>query len=306
MKKDNMFQEIGNAKTVKEVENLQKQLNEMCERRKEEIAVDAYSDELSKKQFGYIKEGFENLSGVLFGNKETRKYIKRYVNCIKENKDLAKMHMLYECVRKADKEDDIQNYLNEAVSMIGEIDRPNFKKGVKKLGVIFAEAYKAVGKADGNIEMNADRIDESVEYIAFKKKTPSNLAEYNKCIRNIKEYVEKNNVSVVRQNKNIDEVADKLIDEFNQKYATELGNGGVEAIKEIAVGGSLNQETFDKCKNECIARISDAKTLYETKGDTESVEKLSVVLEKVNKKTYNPESAGEDIKNLIDLKNCID
>ena len=30
MKKDNMFQEIGNAKTVKEVENLQKQLNEIC------------------------------------------------------------------------------------------------------------------------------------------------------------------------------------------------------------------------------------------------------------------------------------
>lgn len=301
-----MFQEIANAKTVKEIENLTKQLNEMCEKRREEIIVENYSNELANKQFGYIKEGFENLSGVLFENKDTRKYIKRYVNCIKENKDLSKMHMLYECVRKADKEDDMQSYLSEAVSMIGEIDRPNFKKGVKKLGAIFAEAYRAVGKTDGEIEVNGDRIDEAVEYIAFKKKTPSNLSDYNKCVRAIKEHVQHYNTSSAFGKKNIDEVAGNLIDEFNQKYANELGNNGVAAIKEIAVGGTLNQETFEKCKNECVERISNAKALYESKGEKDSVEKLEMVLEKVTLKEYNPETVNEDIKNLIDLKNCID
>jgi len=60
---------------------------------------------------------------------------------------------------------------------------------------------------------------------------------------------------------------------------------------------------FEKYKNQCIDKINETKEKYAADGDMNSVKKLSNVVEQVSVKSYNLDTLGNDICNLIELKN---
>ena len=172
---------INDIKTLKEIKAI-------CDSQIVNLISEEKAKALSEKPFGFIKESFENISGDLYENKG-QKYLQRYVKCIKENEDLSKVHAFYECVRKADKNGDITAYLNEAISLIGQPNKANYKTGLKKLGGVFCEVYKKYEDvAEKSLSTHKDELDESMEYVIFNKKTPKNLAEYNYCLNASRDY----------------------------------------------------------------------------------------------------------------------
>ena len=99
----NIYQEIKNLKTLKEIEDFRNSIDEAINEQVENINANNFISSLKDKDFGYIKENFENLSNDLFKTKKGRNIINNYINCIKTSQPLTKMHQIYECIRKADK-----------------------------------------------------------------------------------------------------------------------------------------------------------------------------------------------------------
>ena len=103
---------INSFKTIEEVENYRAEINESCDKRAEFIELCSKANELSEKPFGYIKESFESLSPELFKSSVGKSILNRYSKMIRENKNLHALHTIYENIRKANKESDIDFFVN--------------------------------------------------------------------------------------------------------------------------------------------------------------------------------------------------
>ena len=69
----------------------------------------------------------------------------------------------------------------------------------------------------------------------------------------------------------------------------------------------LNVETFfNKYKEACKSKITEAKKDFESKGDKASSDRLGVVLEQIASKNYVLDTVGEDICSLIELSNIFE
>lgn len=301
----NIYQEIKNLKTLKEVDEFRNSVDEAINEQIESINASNFISSLKDKNFGYIKENFENLSNELFKTKKGRSIINNYVSCVKTNQPLLKMHQIYECIRKADKDSDVDSYLNEAISLIGGVDKKNYADSMCKLVNVFTEAYNELLKNTSNEDLqmmfeNKDNFYNSVDFVMFNKKTPKNLAEYNARLSTIKKQISEGAGYKVTESKNIDQMVDELMENFNKKYASLLENGVVELVKEMFVNED-KETVFNKYKEQCINKLNETKKGFEEKGDNESTERLGHIIEKINRKSYNPDTVNNDVYNLIEI-----
>ena len=299
---------INSFKTIKEVEDYRSKINEECNERINFIKMVQKADSLSNSTFGYIKECFESLSPELFATKKGKSILNKYTNAIKESNNLSTMHSICEAIRKSGKGTDSSFVINKILeSNQNGIDRVSLKKEIKSLGMILAEGYLYLGeKANNLLPEENNKLYSAIGYITENKSNLKNIAEYTNALEVIKENIEnKEKETNVFESRNLDELANDLLEEFNKKYTETLSEEEAKVLKEIA-SSENREEIFEKYKSLCAESILVAKKSFEEKGDENSSKRLSSVLEQVNSKKYSLDTVGEDICNLIELSNIFE
>ena len=299
---------INSFKTIKEVEDYRSKINEECNERINFIKMVQKADSLSNSTFGYIKECFESLSPELFASKKGKSILNKYTTAIKESNNLSTMHSICEAIRKSGKGTDTAFVINKILeSNQTGIDRVNLKKEIKSLGMILAEGYLYIGeKANDLLPKENKKLYSAIGYITENKSNLKNIAEYTNALDVIKENIEnKEKETPIFESRNLDDLANELLEEFNKKYSESLNEEEAKALKEIA-SGENREQIFEKYRSLCAESILAAKKSFDEKGDENSSKRLSSVLEQVNNKKYSLDTIGEDICNLIELSNIFE
>lgn len=291
---------INTFKTINEVEKYREEINEMCDKRVKFITLCVEAKNLSDKSFGFIKESFEAISPELFKTSEGKKIMNKYTKTIKESKNLSSLHTIYENIRKAGKDMDVDFFVNNIANTKWEINKTTLKEDTQKLGRILSEAYLCVGNENTVLPKENKSLSMAVEYIAENKKTNKNIAEYSNAVKIIKESVIANEKTSNFFEAPNSIVSEEMIKEFNEKYANVFTESEIKVLKEISC--SNDKETiFNKYKEICSNKISEAKRNFDAKGDKSSSERLQVVLEQITSKSFVPETIGTDICSLMEL-----
>lgn len=299
---------INSFKTISEVENYRDTILEACKSRIDYLQTLTKAANLSEKNFGYIKECFEAMSPELFNLKEGKQILNKYTKTIKENKNLSSLHKIYETIRKAGKDTDVDFLMKSLPETKWDIDKKTVNEDVKKLGKILAEGYIMLGqeKADSILPKENTYLYKAVNYIAENQISKTNLLECSDAIKIIKSNIlQKDGIKNVFESKDLDELANELLEEFNKKYSDSLSAEETNVLKEIA-SSEDRESIFNKYKASCIEKITEAKIKFEKNGDSNSSNRLASVMEQVNNKAYNLETIGEDVCNLIELSNIFE
>ena len=298
---------INDFKTIEEVENYRKEINEACDKRADFITLCEKADKLSHKPFGYIKDCFEAIAPELFESKEGKKIMSNYSKTIRENKNLSALHNLYENIRKSGKDMDIDFFANNIANTNWNVDKKTLSEDTFKVGRILAEGYLHLGKSAEDLFPSENTVLESaVSYIAENKKTNKNIAEYSNAIKVIKENISsKESEENVFESTDLDALAKSLLQEFNRKYSSELTEEEANALREVS-SSENKEDVFNKYKNACQNKLSEYKQDFEEKGDKSSSERMTAILEQVSNKTYSLENLGNDICGFIELKNIFE
>ena len=293
---------INTLMTINDVEAYRKSLNEACDRRKEFISACVKASDMANKSFGFIKESFEAISPELFKTDYGKNIMNRYTSTIKEDKNLSSLHSLYENIRKAGSESDINFFINSIAAENWGVDKKTVTESCKKLGRILAEGYLSIEDKTSVVipEENID-LSNAVYFIAENKKSSKNIADYSNAVSIVREFVEKSNTpNTIRESKDIDKMANTLLEEFNKKYSTELTASEISALKELAE--STDRESiFEKYKNDCSTKLSEAKKKFEEEKNSAAVDRINSIMEQVSNKEFVLESVGNDICGMIKL-----
>ena len=304
MKKDNI---INTFKTIKEVEDYRASVNEMCDNRREFITLCEQANAISTKSFGFIKEAFEAISPELFKTNEGKKIMNKYTKMIKENKNLSSLHSIHENIRKAGSNTDIEFFVKNLTEANWNVDTKTLEEDTKKLGRVLAEGYLLVGKvAENMLPTEKPSLDKAATFIAESKKRSNNLSEYSDAVKVIKDHIKSNGETKnIFESVDLDNMAQKLIKEFNLKYTDKLTIEEANALKEIS-SSEDRESVFNKYKEVCAAKITEAKKNFEANGDKASSDRLGVVLEQISSKSFTLDTVGSDICSLIELSNIFE
>lgn len=298
---------VNTLNTIQEVESYRNMINEMCDKRHKFIVLCEEAKELSTKSFGFIKESFEALSPILFKSSEGKKLMNKYTKMIKENKNLSSLHTINENIRKAGSETDIDFFVNSLMVVEWGVNPSTLKEDTKKLGRVLSEAYLLVGEeAKSLIPTENVSLSNAVNFIAESKKGTKNISEYSDAARIIKEHIKSKDAKKnVFESVDLDALAKRLIEDFNVKYSDKLTVEEANALKEIS-SSEDRESVFNKYKEVCKSKITEAKKNFESKGDKASSDRLGVVLEQIASKSYVLDTVGADICSLIELSNIFE
>ena len=293
-----IFDKVG---SVEQLNDIKKKIDEsFCERKQVLDRVDK-ARSLGDKSLWFIKESFEAISPMLYSTDEGRSLISKYIGVVRNDNDYQRVYSLYESVRKSGKDCDIDYFVNETVNYDWKVSSSKLNEMRKKLGSLLSIGYVLVGdKADTVISEDNSRLDKAISFIAENRKSHKNISEYGAAVKVIKEFVENNEASSNRfSGTDIDGLAKKMIDEFNEKYS-DLTEEEIELIREMA--SSDDQErVFEKYKKVCANKLDEQKRKFTDEGDKDSAEKICEMKEKLMKKSYKADTVNEDIVNLIEM-----
>lgn len=298
---------INSFKTVSEVEAYKKSIIEECNSRIEFINMVKKADDLSNKSFGYIKECFEALSPELFNTNGGKTILNKYLSTVNGNKNLLILRSICEAIRKGGKESNYPFFMNKILEATGKIDRSSLKEDVKSLGLVLAEGYSYIGKKAEKLLPSEDKkLYAAIDYITENVANLNHMTEYANAMMIIEEHLKsKDSVANIFESKKLEDLASELLEEFNKKYSDTLSEDEAKVLKEIA--SSENRENvFNKYKESCIEKISEAKKKFDATGDGGSSKRLENVIEQVNNKKFNLDTIGEDVCNLIELSNIFE
>lgn len=298
---------INTLNTIQEVESYRNMINEMCDNRRKFIVLCEEAKELSTKSFGFIKESFEALSPILFKSSEGKKLMNKYTKMIKENKNLSSLHTINENIRKAGSETDIDFFVNSLMVVEWGVNPSTLKEDTKKLGRVLSEAYLLVGEEAKSLIPNENvSLSNAVNFIAESKKGTKNISEYSDAARIIKEHIKSKDAKKnVFETVDLDALVKRLVEDFNVKYSDKLTIEEANALKEIS-SSKDRESVFNKYKEVCKSKITEAKKNFESKGDKASSDRLGVVLEQITSKSYVLDTVGADICSLIELTNIFE
>lgn len=298
---------VNTLNTIQEVESYRNMINEMCDNRHKFIVLCEEAKELSTKSFGFIKESFEALSPILFKSSEGKKLMNKYTKMIKENKNLSSLHTINENIRKAGSETDIDFFVNSLMVVEWGVNPSTLKEDTKKLGRVLSEAYLLVGEEAKSLIPNENvSLSNAVNFIAESKKGTKNIFEYSDAARIIKEHIKSKDAKKnVFESVDLDALAKRLVEDFNVKYGDKLTIEEANALREIS-SSEDRESVFNKYKEVCKSKITEAKKNFESKGDKASSDRLGVVLEQIASKSYVLDTVGADICSLIELSNIFE
>lgn len=300
---------IDTFKTIREVENYRRAMNEACDKRINYISLCETANAASEKPFGYIKEAFETISPILFKSTEGKRIMNKYTDTIKESWNLSSLHHLYETIRKAGKNSDMDFLMDSIANEDWRIDSRTVAEDTKKLGRVLAEGIICAGlEGKSLLPEEKKSLDLSIMYIAENRKSHKNLAEYSNAMKVIRESVmdNENGVNIFEdRDVDLDKTVHDLCEDFNRKYnADNLSEPEIKVLKSL-LNSEDREKIFNEYKGKCIDEINEAKKSFESKGDKMSSDRLATVMEQVNGKVYNPDTVGDDVYSLIQLSNIL-
>ena len=244
------------------------------------------ANDLSNKPFGYLKECFEYMAPSLYEYKEGKKILKSYINTIRENKNLKELHKIYENIRKASKDGDLDFFIENFVGYNSE-----------------AFLYESFNNNELSLPEEKVNVNYAIDYVCENKLNGSNITNYSAAIKIIKEEIEKHDSSNIF-NKTAKKDNNTVVKEFNEKY-NNLDEAEKKVVSEI-VNNANPEAIFESYKNKCKEKIEEKKEEFVKQNDTNSVSRLESILEQINKKKYSEESLVEDITNIIDITNIFE
>ena len=297
-----ILDKINSIKTQSELNEFKNIVNEAFEKRANFISLCEVADNASKKSFGYIKEAFETISPTLFNIKGGRPLIYKYMQTIKENNNLTKLHGLHETVRKANGDTDIDFLTENIINTNWGVDKKTLKEDVCNLGKVLAEGILLIGddaKELVSISENV-KLNKALSFIAENQKTNRNLTKYSDAVKIISEHIANNPKQNVFEKTDIDTYANNLLEAFNKKYTSDLTEDDWKVLKEINQYKD-KEEVFNKFKQECVNKLTEAEKKYKNEGANEEQQKVCAVLEKINKKTFVLENITADICGFAEI-----
>ena len=251
---------IDEFKTLVELEEFRKEINEACDRRAEYIKLCESAFNLTEKNFGYIKESFENLASELFKTTTGKKLINKYKNTIKENKNLSSLHSIYENVRKANVDTDINFFADTLSNTDWNIDRKTIKEDVKSLGMVLAEAYLYLGdNADLKSVCENKKLYEAIEFVAANKKSAKNITEYSNAIKLIKEDVSSRKV-LSEEERTFKDKKDACLNGLKEaiENSDDESKGRLSAVMEQLSKKAYSKDTFE----DDMQKLSEIEQLF--------------------------------------------
>lgn len=301
--------DIQSINTINELEKYRNEINEAIDKRKEFITLCEIADNASKKSFGYIKESFENIAPALFKTSVGKSILNKYTKAIKGNKNLQCLHSLYENIRKTSKDSNLDFFINTISNENWCVNKKTINEDVLSLGKILAEGILLSGLKPeyfiGENRINENKeLDLVVKYISENKKTHKNIAEYSDATQIIKEHMKNNKSGNFIQEQKVNDLDEIVIDEifnYSNKYNKLLSEEESKIVYEIN-NASNKEELFNSYKNNCLEQLSEARNNFSEKGDTDSLNRLNSVIDKVSKKTFISENIITDLCGFMDLK----
>lgn len=306
MKKALMAYRDGN---FEEGELLRQKSNELFDLGKDEIENtqnninNVYGE---NKNFGIIHKIFENNSPELYKTKDGRKVIASYIKTIKEDKNLLSQFQLYNTLCHVHDLSDSERFVNEALSMIPNMNLDDVLKSNQKLIDIIQK-----NRLNENVEIDdsTENLFESIEFVLTNKKTFKTLASYVNATSNITTFINenKNKSNVENINvKDIDTELNNFLLEIEEKYEDVLTEDEKTLVQELVDAKSdskseKQKNIFNKCRNEALEAINNV--LKEAEGEVR--EKLLSIKERVLSREFSEFSLVKDVAEMLEIKDTL-
>lgn len=286
---------------------VKKELNKILESRISKALLEEAKTSLSDMSLGGIVNVFESIADKLYEAKGGKKLIAKYVKAIRENKSLSGAYYVYNIVRKSPNVTNPQLFLSEAIAIssnFAEKDKKIFEEGKKKLAGIVRECVDIVGIDAETLFANANKnvkLNESIEYLLFNKKSQANLSEYVNKFDSVCNALNENMQEASNEESvNGKELIDKLNEEFKGLQPWES-----DALKEISIAlisESDLKNVFDTYKTRCMEKLDEA---IEESNSVETTSQFESMRTQLSEKVYKAENAYEDIFTLAELAKTI-
>lgn len=260
----------------------------------EEEEMDALYNE--SRNFGIIYNVFEANVPSLLESADGQKSLRKIVKMIKSDKALHEQFKAFNNLLPNSKIVNVDEYITEATSIIPSLDKKQVKESNEKLIRLMKSE-----KLNEMIDIEDDKITlfEAIEYVTLNPKSLKNIDEYVSASKVIKEHIEKI-PSVSNPDATIESYA-KNVEQVSESLGNDLTFDEMNIIREVCSGNG--ESYFNECKAETIGKLNKM-ILSETDMDSKS--RLSVILEKIDKKSYDKKTAAVDIAEMIEMQNAID
>lgn len=295
---------VNNIKDIEQLKDFQKTINEACEKRMSVLNVKEEAAKLEIPSYFFIKESFENMAKHLVKTQKGKKLIAKYIKEHKNNKELNKLFHIYENLSKADKTINVIRLVESMKSIVGDINENKLNDGIEKLKDVLRESYIAVGVEAKNLlsENKNPELHNNVNYVFTNSLKMSNMVTYNRCINEIKNYVDSNDIREHKfsftKNSSLEECFSRYDNFFSEEN---LSDEGLKIINEIRESEN-KEEIYEKYKAECLKALEERLV---NESHQETYNRLVEFKNKIINKGYNSDSLGTDIANFIELKELV-
>lgn len=247
------------------------------------------------KNFGAIYKVFENNTKGMLRNKSSKKQLSNIIKTIKENKVLSDEFSAYNAFTNPVNVGNTNNYVTESISLITHYSPKTLKENNEKLINLFRE-YKL--NEDVVINDEEQELYENIEYLITNPKSFSNIGKYESIYNNLCDYVNENKIEI-GEKINLDEAYNALMNDVVDKYKATLNEDEIKLIRDVTTNEAKAKKLFFENKNKVIELIKK-EALTENQEEKQEWETL---LENINGKVYEANTALANIAEFIELRN---
>ena len=243
----------------------------------EDDELDALYNE--SRNFGIIYQVLESNTANLLKSPHGHKALRDVVKTIKQDKVLHEQFKAYNNLMPHYRVNNVDDYINEALSMIPTFNKSEVKECNEKLIKLFKK-----NNLDEMIDIDDDKLElfEAIEYVTMNPKKVDNIDEYISAKNVIKEY------------------SDEVVS-ISENIGKDLNSAEVKLLKEVY--GENAEEYFNECKTITLKKLNE---MMSNEKDMETKSRLSQIFEKINSKTYNKKNIAVDVSEMIEIQNTID
>lgn len=250
------------------------------------------------QDFGKIKTIYNDIlvEAIVKKDEKSKKLFKKYLKAIKESEILRTQFLVYNNI-----ETKVEKDFNSASLFVSE-NMKLFRK--YKIVDIIKENKKLIDLLEGKKfkDTESSKLYESLNYLILTPRTAKNVGRVSDELKNLIEYVNKNESPVVRESFGLPNsfVTSIMVQKYNEKYADMILED--KEILKVLIGSDLKgqKEFYDKTVRECLVTIESL--LNESNEETK--DKLIKVKERLLEENELVENQFlEKITKLVELKN---
>ena len=251
------------------------------------------------KNFGKIKNVFNNILGEAIANKDVskKKLFNKYINNLKEDEILKKQFDVYTYVETLIEENQFKasEKIKLNLDTLSEIKRDDIIESNNRL-------LSLLGDVKLDSKYDNEEIHESISNLIFSK----GINDYVDYLNEVIDYVKSNKPKKIFESTEIPNsiLTSIVVDKFNGKYGS-LDESSKELIKLMFNGSekekiNLFETSVKDCLNLINAKLSDDGSDIE---DLEVKEGLMSAKENLLLREYKKDTFEKDMVKIINLKN---